>query len=904
MSALINKSAHELSTQAVAELLGTNPATGLSLDEITERRQRFGLNQISAARPLPAWRKFLEQFAQPLMYVLLIAAAVTAYLGEFVDSAVIGGVVFINAVVGFIQERKAEKAIEALFQMLPMQAIVRRGGTVLTVPAVELVPGDVVLLQSGSRVPADLRLTHVRALQTEESSLTGESLPVHKHSNPLPPVTVLHDRKNMAFAGTMITGGHGEGIVCSIGNETETGRIAGMLQGTISLATPLTRKIAEFSRLILWVILGLAAITFAIGIARGGSFAEMFTAAVALAVGAIPEGLPAAVTITLAIGVTRMARRNAIIRKLPAVEALGSTTVICSDKTGTLTQNEMTVQQIFAGGELFTISGTGYEPRGELRQNGNPVTPLPGSAIHETLVAGVLNNDACIEHSDAARFVITGDPTEAALIVAARKAGLVPASFHSSFPRLEVIPFASEHQFMATLHHSEAEGRVIYKKGTLERILDRCSHQLDPQGRVRPLARTTILQVADEMAASGLRVLAFAKKVGTAGQNRLEHAHVQSDLCFLGLQGMMDPARAEAIKAVQNCQRAGIKVKMITGDHPLTASAVARQLSLAESTGPVLALTGRQLERIPADELPDLAMATSVFARVLPEQKLQLVRALQARGQIVAMTGDGVNDSPALKQADIGIAMGITGTDVAKGAADMILADDNFASIEAAVEEGRAVFENLTKFIVWTLPTNAGEALVLMAGILFGTTLPALPVQLLWVNLTSAIFLGLMLVFEPKEPDLMARMPRDPKQPILTFPLIMRTGLVSLLILAGAFGAFLWEQEYRGKTIVEARTTVVNVIVFVEIFYLLSCRSLLHSVLSVGFWSNPWIFRGISAMVAAQLLFTHTKAMNRLFHTAPLDFTSWLYICAVGLAAFLIVELEKNIRLRTGKGTH
>jgi cation-transporting ATPase F len=899
-----SKSAHALSTREIAQLLGTDLSSGLSTEEIGVRRERFGLNQISAARHLPVWRKFLEQFAQPLMYVLLVAAGVTLYLGEYVDSGVIAGVVLINAIVGFIQERKAERAIDALSRMLPVQATVRRAGQILRVPAVELVPGDVVVLQSGDRVPADIRLTHVRALQSEESSLTGESLPVHKHSGSLALDTMLPDRKNMVFAGTLITSGQGEGIVWATGNNTETGRIAGMLQGTISLATPLTRKIAEFSRLVLWVILGLAAVTFAIGIARGGTFADMFMASVALAVGAIPEGLPAAVTITLAIGVTRMARRNAIIRKLPAVEALGSTTVICSDKTGTLTQNEMTVQQIFAGAELFTLSGSGYADAGELLCKGQPVAVKTETAIYETLLAGVLNNDAQVDQSNSARFSITGDPTEAALTIAAQRAGLVPASSHSAFPRLDFIPFESEHQFMATLHPSTTgKARVIYKKGSLERILDRCSEELDSHGNVRSLSREEILRSADQMAASGLRVLAFARKIAHVEGDRLEHTHVQSDLCFLGLQGMMDPPRAEAIKAVQICQRAGIKVKMITGDHPLTACAIAHQLGLQESAGSMLAVTGRQLENISEGELPEIAAKTSVFARVLPEQKLQLVRALQARGHIVAMTGDGVNDAPALKQADIGIAMGITGTDVAKGAADIILADDNFASIEAAVEEGRAVFENLTKFIVWTLPTNVGEALILLSAISLGTTLPALPVQLLWINMATALFLGLMIVFEPKERDLMLRRPRDPEQPIITFPLFMRTGLVSLLMVAGAFGAFLWEQQMRGKSVVEARTTVVNVIVMVEVFYLLNCRSLLHSCFAIGFWSNRWIFVGIAGMLGAQVILTHTPLMNRLFHTAPMDTGSWIYVTGVGVAAALIVELEKWIRRRTGRGT-
>lgn len=892
---------HHLAAEDVARLLETDLEHGLSASEAKRRLQKFGPNNLSPPRQASALRRLLLQFVQPLMYILLVAAAVTAFLGEHVDSAVIVGVVFINAIAGFLQEAKAERAIEALSQMVLTEATARRDAHKFRINSTELVPGDLVLLQAGDRVPADLRLVRVRNLQVDEAALTGESVPVHKHSNSLDSETILAERKNCAFAGTLVTSGQGEGLVWATGDDTETGRIASLVQEAIVLETPLTRKIAHLSKVLFWVILGLAAITFGIGVARGGSIEPMFLAAVALAVGAIPEGLPAAVTITLAIGVLRMARRRAIIRKLPAVEALGSTTVICSDKTGTLTENQMTVQQIYAGGELFDVSGSGFEPSGEITSENYRILVKEQTALGQTLLAGVLNNDSQIVRHDN-RLAVEGDPTEAALIVVAQKAGLVPRDIHASHPRMDVIPFESEHQFMATLHaRGIGKARVIYKKGSAERVLERCREMLCEDGSMAPLNIAAVRAAAEQMAAKGLRVLAFARREVPQNHHELHHEHVKQGLTFLGLQGMIDPPRAEAIASVHKCQQAGIQVKMITGDHALTARAIAHQLGLgAGEHSELIAVTGHELAEIPESKLPELAERAAVFARVAPEQKLKLVKALQTRGHIVAMTGDGVNDAPALKQADIGVAMGITGTDVAKSAVDMLLTDDNFSSIEAAVEEGRAVFDNLTKFIAWTLPTNLGEGLLLLTSILLGTTLPALPVQLLWINMTTSIFLGLMLVFEPKEPNLMRRPPRDPQQPILTFPLFMRTGLVSLLILAGAFGAFLWEQQMRGKSLVEARTTVVNVIVMVEIFYLLNCRSLLHSIFSINFWSNRWIFIGIAGMLGAQALLTHTPVMNRLFHTAPMDLPSWLYVTSVGLAVALIVEFEKWLRLRTG----
>jgi cation-transporting P-type ATPase F len=898
MQTVARSSWHELPVSKVAELLETDLVSGLSAAEVESRLKRYGPNKVTEKPGTRAWKRFLLQFHQPLIYILLVASGVTLALGEVVDGSVIFGVVFVLGVIGYIQETKAEDAIRALTKMLVTEATVRRDGRKQRVRSIELVPGDVVLLQSGDRVPADLRLVRLRSLEIDESMLTGESLPVRKHVNPLALETVLADRKNLAFAGTLVTRGEANGVVCATGDQSETGRIARLISEAVDLSTPLTRRVAQFSRILLWLILGFAAFAFAVGVWRGENIVEMFVAAVALAVGAIPEGLPAAVTIVLAIGVGRMARRRAIIRKLPAVETLGSTTVICSDKTGTLTENQMTVQQIFAGGQFFEVTGTGYDASGVVQADGKPVVPEAHPALLACLRAGLLCNDSVLIRDDG-KIRVEGDPTEAALIVAAEKAGLAHADVLRELDRLDAIPFESEHQFMATLHRGR-DGHIIYKKGAVERVVGRCSTMGDNHGNELPIEPNKIFAAADRMATNGLRVLAFAQRKATTGQRELDHHHVARDLTFLGLQGMMDPPRPEAIAAVRRCQNAGIAVKMITGDHLLTARTIAQQIGLRGGSNHETpnAITARELEGASDEELRTLAQDSAVFARVTPEQKLRLVKALQSRGQIVAMTGDGVNDAPALKQADIGIAMGVSGTDVAKSAADMILTDDNFASIEAAVEEGRAIFDNLKKFIVWTLPTNVGESFVLLAAILLGTALPMLPVQLLWINMTAVTLLGTMLVFEPKEADLMDRPPRDPNQPILTFPLFMRTGFVSLLMLAGGFALFLWELQREGASLAEARTAVVNAIVMVEAFYLLNCRSLTRSIFALGILSNVWVLFGIGLIIAVQLLFTYAPVMNGLFHSAPISGQAWLRIVAVGAIAFAAVELEKWIRFR------
>jgi magnesium-transporting ATPase (P-type) len=865
---------------------------GLSDDEAAARRALHGENRITPKPGKGPLLRFALQFSQPLVVVLVIAGAVTALLGEWVDSGVIFGVTLINALIGFIQEGRAENALAALARSVTSEATVLRSGAKRRLPSPALVPGDVVLLAAGDKVPADMRLFRAKELQAIESALTGESTAVSKHGEVLPEDTLLAERGNMAYAGTVMISGQGAGVVVATGDKTQTGNISRLIAEAPDLSTPLTVKMAVFSNWLLIAIGLLALFTFAIGLWRGEAVFEMFMAAVALAVGAIPEGLPAAMTITLAIGVSRMAKRRAIIRKLPAVETLGSTTVICSDKTGTLTENQMSVRELYTGGVRYPVSGSGYAPSGTIGEN----APVIG-ALRECLLAGALCNDAAL-HKVGQHWEITGDPTEGALLVAARKGGLDENTLLKLFPRRDVIPFDSARQYMGTMH--EIEGvRIAYFKGAIEQLLPRSTSMLDSAGEAQPIDRKQIAKVAREMASAGLRVLSMARLMAVSG-DILEHEQVEqlgengnidNGLQFIGLVGMIDPPRPKAIAAVKTCHTAGIVVKMITGDHAVTALSIACRIGIAKGGEKVL--TGRDLAALDDDALLAAAQAVHVFARVEPEQKLRLVRALQADGEVVAMTGDGVNDGPALKQADIGIAMGLAGTEVAKEAADMVLTDDDFAAIEAAVEEGRGVFDNLVKFITWTLPTNFGEGLVIMAAIVAGATLPITALQILWINMTTAVFLGLMLAFEPIEPGVMRRAPRPPGTPILSKALIGRIVLVSVLLLAGSFGLFLLEQA-RGHTLAEARTVAVNVFVVVEAFYLFNCRSLERSALSIGLFSNPAIWYGVATMAVLQLVLTYVPLMNRLFATAPIGGQAWLEIFVVGLASLLVVAMEKR----------
>ncbi len=884
------KNWHNLPPEALATDLRIDIQQGLSETEAQKRLKQYGANRLTPQRGKSPLRLLFEQVNQPLVYILLIAAAITGFLEEWVDSSVIFGVVLVNTLIGFIQEANALKAIDALSRVLTVTSTVLRDGQRRSISATELTVGDVVFLQSGDKVPADLRLLQSRELQIDESALTGESVPVEKSSATLDEDVVLADRCNMAYSSTLVTYGSGLGIVVEVGDLTEIGRINSLLGNTLELETPLTHKISKFSQLLLWVILSLAAVTFAFGVWRGQPLLEMFMASVALAVGAIPEGLPAALTITLAIGVSRMAKRNAIIRKLPAVETLGGTTVICSDKTGTLTQNQMTVQALYAGDELFDISGSGYTPDGDIYLHGQVVVHQNYPALMECLKAGLLCNDARLL-ADLESWRIEGDPTEGALLVSAHKAGLHHVRVSSAHPRLDSIPFESRHQFMATLHHNQAvDARHVYLKGSLESILARCDKAFDSQLQPTALAKTKLHQQVESLAAQGLRVLAFAR--GDHNHDAVQHEQVSGGLTFLGLQAMIDPPRPEAITSIAACYRAGIQVKMITGDHPVTALAIARQLGMRQTER---VMTGAELLAIDETRYPTLVNTCAVYARIAPEQKLQLVKALQANGHIVAMTGDGVNDAPALRQANIGVAMGRGGTEVAKEAAAMVLTDDLFSTIAAAVEEGRGVFDNLIKFIVWTLPTNGGEGLVISAAIFAGVALPITPVQILWINMSTAVLLGLMLAFEPKEPSLMRRKPRDPQQPILNGVLIFRICLVSALMLMGAFGLFEWELA-RGESLASARTVAANVFVFSEMFYLFNCRSLEYSMFHVGVFSNLWVIFGALTMTLLQLLFTYWPPMQKLFGTAAFAPEQWLLILGVAMSVYLIVGLEKLLR--------
>jgi magnesium-transporting ATPase (P-type) len=881
---------HALSAEDALQRHGVDTGLGLAEAEAAARLQRHGPNRLREQPGRSALTRFLSQLKEPLVLVLIGAGIITAGLGEWVDSSVIFGVVIINAVIGYLQEGKAEAALAALARALATEVTVVRDGRRRRMDAVHLVPGDVVWLAAGDKVPADARIVSARQMRTIEAALTGEAAPIDKHHDPLPVDTLLADRRNMAYAGTTVVAGQGHGLVVATADATETGRISGLIAGAPQIATPLTKKMGEFAGLLLWVILGLAALTFVIGVWRGEAMADMLVAAVALAVGAIPEGLPAAMSITLAIGVSRMARRRAIIRHLPAVEALGSTTVICSDKTGTLTENAMTVTEVRAGGECFEVGGTGYKPEGELHCQGKAAGPAP--ALRETLLAGALCNDAALYHEHR-QWLITGDPTEAALLVLARKGGLDEATLRKVFPRQDELPFDSARQTMATLH--EVEGRpVAYVKGAVEKLLPACRVMLDAAGRETPLDAAALEATTRQMAARGLRVLALARRPLANGAP-LDEGAIAGNLVLLGLVGMIDPPRARAMSAVRTCHAAGIVVKMITGDHAETARAIAGQIGIVADAAAAEVLSGRDLASLDDAGLRAAAGRVNVFARVEPEQKLRLVRALQAEGEVVAMTGDGVNDAPALKQADIGIAMGQSGTDVAKEAAAMVLTDDNFATIEAAVEEGRGIYDNLVKFITWTLPTNFGEGLVILAAIVAGVTLPITPLQILWINMTTAVLLGLPLAFEPAERGIMQRPPRPPGAPVLDGVLIGRVVLVGVLMLAGSFGMFLLALE-RGQDMAEARTIAMNVFVAIEIVYLFNCRSLRLPVTAVAAFSNLWVWAGAGLQLLLQLAITYWAPLNAAFATAPIDARAWGEIALIALAAMLAIESEKRLR--------
>jgi len=883
---------HARETGEVLQELLSDEASGLTQDEAVRRLARHGPNRLPEPPARSALQRFLLQFHDPLIYVLVAAAAVTLWLDHRVDAAVILGVVVVNAIIGFVQEGKAERALEAVRAMLASRALVLRDGERHEIDAQTLVPGDIVLLESGSRIPADLRLLRVKNLRVGEAALTGESVPVDKDPAAVAVGAVLADRRCMGYSGTVVAAGQARAVVVATGEQTEIGRIGRLVAGVEQLATPLTRRLAQFGRRITAFVVVLSALTFLYGLlAARLPPLEVFLAVVGLAVAAIPEGLPAIVTITLAIGTGIMARRSAIVRRLPAVEALGSVTVICSDKTGTLTRNEMTAAHVILPTGTLAVSGVGYAPDGGFHAGGDAVDPGSVPALLELARAALRCNDARLAQGGEG-WELVGDPTEGALLALAMKAGLDPAAEAAAAPRVDEIPFESEHRFMATLHHDHARRVFVELKGAPERVLALCRAEAGADG----IDRARWEREIEAAAGRGERVLALARAELRGGTMALAMSDIDCRFTLLGMVGMIDPPRPEAMRAVAECRSAGIRVMMITGDHAGTAAAIGRELGL-DARAP---LTGELIETMDDAALRERIRDTDVIARASPEHKQRLVAALQADGQLVAMTGDGVNDAPALRAADVGVAMGLRGTDAAKEAADLVLTDDNFASIARAVREGRTVFDNIKKSLLFILPTNGGEAGVILLAIFAGLALPVTAAQILWINMVTTITLALALAFEPAEPGVMRRPPRAPREPLVTRILFARIVYVSLLMVAVTLAVYEWELA-RGSSIETARTAAVNMLVLGEMVYLFNVRHFTASALArdtlLGNRVALWACLGL---VALQLLFTYLPPMQALFHTRGLDTLSWLLIGVLGVAKFLAVEAEKWAWRRAG----
>ncbi len=877
---------HMLSTSEVATALDVGCA-GLSSPEVDRQSARFGPNALPRSARRNVFLRFLAQFHNTLIYVLLAGALAAALLDHMIDAVVIVAVVIVNAVIGHIQEGKAEQALEAIQQMIAPKASVVRDGVRQTIPVREIVPGDLVMIEAGDRVPADLRLLHARRMLIDEALLTGESVAAEKQEAVLPEQTDLADRRNMAFSGTMVAAGHASGLAVATGSRTQIGRISSLIQSVEQLATPLLKQIDGFARRFTWFVLagGLALFAFAV-LARNYDWIDALIAVVALAVGIVPEGLPAVITITLAIGVRRMAGRNAVIRKLPAVETLGATSVICTDKTGTLTRNEMTARRVITERHTMIASGSGYVPDGQIRIVGSGDQAEAMADAMPLIRCGLLCNDAALRKVGA-EWRVEGDPMEGALFALAMKAAIDPEQERAEWERLDEIPFDAAHRFMATLCRGSNGTRLLFVKGAPEALLamtapDNCSYW-----------ESSIATAGSD----GERVLAFGAKEMPAGSERISFEDLSTGVCLLGLVGFIDPPRAEVKDAIAECRSAGIGVKMITGDHAATALAIARQLDLADDPR---VLTGLELEKLPDTELEQAVVDVSVFARTSPEHKLRIVRALQAQGKIVAMTGDGVNDAPSLKQADVGVAMGIKGTEASKEAASMVLLDDNFASIVSAVREGRTVYDNIRKVISWEIPTNGGETLAVVLAILLGFALPMTATQILWVNLVLAATLGLVLAFEPTEPGAMLRRPRERGAPLLSPFLLWRVLLVSVLFAAVTLGIF-FHVLAQGRSLEMARTMVVNMFIIAEIFYLFNVRYLhMTSLTWRGAIGTPAVLIAIGVLVIGQALFTYAPFMNAIFHSQPLGFADWVLLVACGMLLMLSLEVEKHVMRRLG----
>ncbi len=860
---------------------------GLSTDDASRRIQEYGPNKLPEKGKPSAFSRFIKQFNNILIYVLLVAAVVTAVLGHWVDTGIILAVVIINAVIGFIQEGKAEKALEGIKKMLSLKASVIRDGQRNVINAEALVPGDIVSLTAGNKIPADIRIFQEKSFKVEESPLTGESAAVEKNPQPVDEDTELVDRTSMVYAGTTATYGNAQGVVTGTGQNTELGKINTMISEVQEITTPLLRQIHDFGTKLAFVILAAAAALFAFGFfIRGHSIDDMFMAVISLAVAAIPEGLPAIMTITLAIGVQSMARRNAIIRKLPSVETLGAVSVICSDKTGTLTRNEMTAKLIIVDGKSYEVEGEGYDPAGNILLEGSKIDHSESEPLTKLLQTAWVCNESEIRKDDGT-WKLLGEPTEGALKTLGYKAGL--QDFQPE--RLNDIPFDSQHKYMATLNTVDND-RIIYIKGAPERLLEMCDQQLTADGE-KELDKSFWLDSIDEAADRGMRVMGTAYKIPGKNTDELEKEDVGHGAVFLGLIGIMDPPRSEAIEAVGQCRAAGITVKMITGDHKITARAIARKMGIGDGEKVIV---GSEMDRMDDEELQKVVMENDVFARTSPEHKVKLIQALRANNVISAMTGDGVNDAPALKNADVGIAMGIKGTEVAKDTAEMVLADDNFASIANAVEEGRTVYDNLRKAIIFILPTNGSESLVVVAAILLGITMPITPAQILWINMVTAVTLALALSFEPMEKDVMKNPPRDPGASIIGGYFIFRIVYISLLLGGAVTVVFLMLENQHG--IIASRTVAVNALVFGQLFYLLNCRKIRSHPFDKSFFGNKAVFIACLTLILLQAIFTYTPFMNEIFETSPISTHLLLYPVSVGMGIFIIVELEKWVAAR------
>ncbi|ODN66732.1 cation-transporting P-type ATPase [Methylophaga muralis] len=882
---------HQLtSEESLSEL--DSDKHGLDSETVEQRLQQFGANHLPRAKGRSAIVRLLAQMHNLLIYVLLGAAFLTALLGHWIDFWVILAVVILNTLIGFVQEGKAEKALDAIKDMLAPHATVIRNGHRLRIEADKLVPGDVVVLEPGDKVPADLRLFSAKGLQIQEAVLTGESVAVEKHPQPVASDAVLGDRLCMAYSGTLVTSGQGHGVVVATGAHTEIGRISGMISDIENLTTPLLQQISVFSRWLTLVIMVIAALVFAYGYWLNQTPAiEMFMIVVGVAVAGIPEGLPAILTITLAIGVQRMASRNAIIRRLPAVETLGAVSIICSDKTGTLTRNEMTVSAVVSSANTYSISGVGYSPAGEITLQEQAVELEQQPTLTMLLRCAALCNDSTLKRRDD-DWLAEGDPMEAAMLTAALKADFTLEELKQFYPRRDVIPFDTAHRFMATLHHDHQGHDFIAVKGAPEKLIELCQLQRTDNGD-EPVDQSFWHAQIEKIAAEGQRVLAVATKTVAQHSGELQFADLDQGLVLLGLIGLIDPPREEAITAVSECHKAGIQVKMITGDHAATASAIAAKLGLRYTD---TVLTGHELTQLSDAELQHAVNQTDVFARTAPEHKLRLVSALQANGHVVAMTGDGVNDAPALKRADVGIAMGHGGTEAAKEAAEMVLADDNFASIAKAVREGRTVYDNLKKAILFLLPINGGESLSIIVAVMAGMTLPITPLQILWINMVSSIALALSLAFEPGEKNAMHRQPRQRDEKMLSSFLVWRITFVSLLFVIGVYGMFLWTQS-QGASLEQSRTYAVNTLVVMEVFYLFNVRCLSSASWSIKQWFTSYIvFLSIGLVIILQLIFTYAPFMNTLFETTPISLGHGMEIIAVGIVMYLILEIEKWLR--------